>query len=144
MNNTYMQKPIKEQKWYLVDAKKQTLGRISTYIAKILKGKHEPTYTPHNNAQIHIVIINAKYIHVTGQKQYDKKYIRHSGRPGGLKTENFKTLNQRIPERIIEHAIKGMLPKNKLGKQLFRQLNIYSNDQHPHIAQKPKIITFNL
>nr|WCH56182.1 ribosomal protein L13 [Calliblepharis sp.] len=144
MNNTYIQKTIIIQQWYLIDAKNQTLGRISTHIAKLLKGKHETTYIPHKNSQVHIIIINAKDINITGQKKYKKKYIKHSGRPGSLKTESFAELNRRIPERIIEHAIKGMLPKNKLGKQLFRQLNIYSNNQHPHIAQKPKLITFDL
>nr|YP_010903730.1 ribosomal protein L13 [Hypnea wynnei]WCH56582.1 ribosomal protein L13 [Hypnea wynnei] len=144
MNNTYLQKTLNKQKWYLIDAKNQTLGRISTYIAKLLKGKHEITYTPHINSKIHIIIINAKDIIVTGQKKYAKTYIKHSGKPGSLKIENFAHLNKRIPTRIIEHAIKGMLPKNKLGRQLFRQINVYKYEQHPHIAQKPQTITINL
>nr|YP_010903930.1 ribosomal protein L13 [Hypnea musciformis]WCH56981.1 ribosomal protein L13 [Hypnea musciformis]WCH57181.1 ribosomal protein L13 [Hypnea musciformis] len=144
MNNTNRPKTLNNQKWYLIDAKNQTLGRMSTHIAKLIRGKYETTYTPHINSKIHIIIINAQDIIVTGQKKYHKKYIKHSGKPGSLKIENFANLNKRIPTRIIEHSIKGMLPKNKLGRQLFKQINVYKNEQHPHIAQKPKTITINL
>nr|QCI07209.1 ribosomal protein L13 [Hypnea pannosa] len=144
MNNTSIQKSSGKQKWYLIDAKDQTLGRISTYITTLLRGKHEITYTPHINSKIHIIIINAKDVIVTGQKKYNKKYIKHSGKPGSLKIENFANLNKRIPTRIIEYSIKGMLPKNKLGRKLFKQISVYKNKQHPHIAQKPKTITINL
>nr|YP_010903333.1 ribosomal protein L13 [Hypnea cornuta]WCH55786.1 ribosomal protein L13 [Hypnea cornuta] len=144
MNDTNISKNLLEQKWYLIDAKHQTLGRMSTHVAKILRGKCEIKYTPNINSKVHIIIINAQDIIVTGQKKYQKKYIRHSGKPGSLKIENFANLNRRIPTKIIEHSIKGMLPKNKLGRQLFKQINIYKNEQHPHIAQKPKTITINL
>ena len=144
MNHTYIEKTLNQQQWYLIDGKNQRLGRVSTYVATLLKGKYKITYTPHINAKICIVIINAKDIIVTGQKKYNKKYIKHSGKPGSLTIENFAELSKRIPTRTIEQAIKGMLPKNKLGRQLFRQLNIYYNDQHPHIAQKPQTITLNI
>lgn len=144
MNHTYLRNTLDKQKWYLIDAKNQRLGRLSTYIARLLKGKHKITYTPHINSKIHIIVINAQNIIVTGQKKYDKKYVKHSGKPGSLKIETFANLNKRIPTRIIEHAIKGMLPKNKLGRQLFRQINVYKSEQHPHRAQKPQHITINL
>nr|QCI06212.1 ribosomal protein L13 [Dicranema revolutum] len=143
MNNTYIHKPIKQKKWYLINAKTENLGRLSTYISKLLIGKNNSTYTPHLNTEINIIIINAKYITITGKKRYQKKYQRHSGKPGGLKTESFIELNQRQPNRIIEHSIKGMLPKNTLGKQLFKQINIYPEDIHPHAAQKPAVIKLN-
>nr|YP_010726346.1 ribosomal protein L13 [Hypnea brasiliensis]WCH55388.1 ribosomal protein L13 [Hypnea brasiliensis]WDY84821.1 ribosomal protein L13 [Hypnea brasiliensis] len=144
MNHTYLQNTLSKQKWYLIDAKNQRLGRLSTCIARLLKGKNEITYTPHINSKIYIIVINAQDIVVTGQKKYNKKYIRHSGKPGSLKIENFTSLNKRIPTRIIEHAIKGMLPKNKLGRQIFRQINVYKSEQHPHTGQKPQTITINL
>nr|YP_010726516.1 ribosomal protein L13 [Hypnea spinella]WDY84991.1 ribosomal protein L13 [Hypnea spinella] len=144
MNHTYLHNTLDKQKWYLIDAKNQRLGRLSTYIAKLLKGKNEITYTPHINSNIYIIVINAQDIIVTGQKKYDKKYVKHSGKPGSLKIENFANLNKRIPIRIIEHAIKGMLPKNKLGRQLFRQINVYKSEEHPHTAQKPKTIKINI
>nr|QVY58396.1 50S ribosomal protein L13 [Kappaphycus striatus] len=142
MNNTYIQKQIQQPTWYLIDAKSKNLGRLSTFISVLLKGKNKVKYTLHVNPKIHIIIINAQYIHVTGQKKSQKVYKRHSGKPGKLKQETFEHLNKRIPNRIIEHSVKGMLPKNSLGRQLFRQLYIYPDTQHPHIAQKPKIITF--
>nr|YP_010902736.1 ribosomal protein L13 [Hypnea nidulans]WCH54591.1 ribosomal protein L13 [Hypnea nidulans] len=144
MNNTNVQKCSNKQKWYLIDAKNQTLGRMSTYVAKLLIGKYEITYTPHINSQIYIIIINAKDIIITGEKKYNKKYIKHSGKPGSLKIENFANLNKRIPTKIIEYSIKGMLPKSKLGRKLFKQISVYKNEQHPHSAQKPQTITTNL
>nr|YP_010902537.1 ribosomal protein L13 [Hypnea nidifica]WCH54392.1 ribosomal protein L13 [Hypnea nidifica] len=141
MNHTYLQNTLIKPKWYLIDAKNQRLGRLSTCITKLLKGKNEITYTPHINSNIYIIVINAQDIIVTGKKKYDKKYIKHSGKPGSLKIENFANLNKRIPTRIIEYSIKGMLPKNKLGRQLFRQINVYKSGQHPHKAQKPQTIT---
>lgn len=143
MNKTYIPntKTIELQtRWYLIDAQNQTLGRISTLIANILKGKYNTDYTPYLINKNFIVIINSKHIKVTGKKQYKKTYKRHSGRPGGLKSETFQQLKQRIPNRIIEQSVKGMLPKGPLGRQLFRQLKIYPTHIHPHIAQKPSII----
>ena len=142
-NKSYIEKfPIK-QEWYIVDATNQNLGRLSSQIAYKLRGKKENTYTPHMNNNIHIIIINSKLINITGNKDKQKKYIRHSGRPGGLKVEIFEKLQQRIPNRILEKAIKGMLPKNALGRKLFKQLKIYSHNIHPHSSQKPTLIEFN-
>ena len=143
MNKTYIPKNIKnkEIQWYLVDAKNKNLGRLSTKIALMLKGKNDIEYAPYINSMNYIIIINAKYINITGQKRSQKLYKRHSGRPGGLKTETFDSLNQRIPTRIIEKSIRGMLPKNTLGRQLFRQVKIYTDNNHPHVAQHKQIIT---
>lgn len=120
--------------WFLVDAKNKTLGRLSTQIASILKNKHSIYYAPHQISKSHIVIINASSIQVSGQKKSQKIYYKHSGRPGGMKQENFTQLQKRIPKRIIEKAVKGMLPKNTLGRQLFTCLKIYSGSDHPHQA----------
>lgn len=143
MNNTYIKKQIQQPTWYLIDAKSKNLGRLSTFISVLLRGKNDIEYTLYVNPKIHIIIINAQHIHVTGQKKSQKVYKRHSGRPGKLKKEYFEHLNKRIPNRIMEQSIKGMLPKNSLGKQLFRQVYVYPDNQHPHIAQKPEIIKFN-
>nr|YP_009295926.1 ribosomal protein L13 [Schimmelmannia schousboei]AOM64861.1 ribosomal protein L13 [Schimmelmannia schousboei] len=146
MNKTYIPNintTKNNNTWYIIDAKNQNLGRLSTYIANILRGKNNINYTPYIENQIHIIVTNAKFINVTGQKRHQKIYKRHSGYPGGLKIENFTQLNERIPNRIIEKAIKGMLPKGPLGRKLFTKLKVYSHDQHPHIAQKPKILSIN-
>lgn len=143
MNNTHIQLSNIHSAWYLIDAKKQNLGRLSTHIAKLLQGKNNSTYIPYINPKIYIIVTNAKYIHITGQKKHQKIYKRHSGRPGGLKTETFKELNQRMPNRIVENCIKGMLPKNKLSKRLIKQLKVYTDDHHPYTTQKPKIIILN-
>ena len=144
MNKTYIpnqQKQNKLNKWYLIDAKNKTLGRISTDIIKILTSKCKSTYTPYVYTNNHVVVINAKKIRVTGNKQHQKVYKKHSGYPGGLKIETFDKLQQRIPHRILEKAIKGMLPKNSLGRKLFTKLKIYSENNHPHVAQKPDLIS---
>jgi large subunit ribosomal protein L13 len=130
-----------EQKWYVVDATNQRLGRLASEIAMILRGKNKPTYTPHMDTGDFVIIINAEKVAVTGKKRTQKLYRRHSGRPGGMKTETFAKLQARLPERIIEHAIKGMLPKNSLGRQLFTKLKVYVGDTHPHQAQKPEVLT---
>nr|YP_009257594.1 50S ribosomal protein L13 [Coeloseira compressa]ANH09677.1 50S ribosomal protein L13 [Coeloseira compressa] len=145
MNKTYVpnKKAINVQAWYLIDGKDATLGRISTQAAKILRGKHKTIYTPYLYQKSTLIIINAEYIKITGNKSSKKIYTRHSGFPGGLKTETFDHLQKRKPEKIIEHAIKGMLPKGSLGKQLFRQLKVYSKNQHPHKAQQSQIICIN-
>nr|YP_009774025.1 50S ribosomal protein L13 [Caulacanthus okamurae]QIZ74642.1 50S ribosomal protein L13 [Caulacanthus okamurae] len=141
MNKTYIKTQRKKHKWYLIDAKNRNLGRLSTRIAILLKGKKSPEYVPYINSNIHIIIINSQFINITGKKKYQKMYKKHSGRPGGLTVETFTTLNQRMPNKVVEHSVKGMLPKNALGRQLFRQLKVYSNDIHPHRAQKPETIT---
>lgn len=141
MNDTYIPSKKINKKWYLIDASNQTLGRLSTTIASILRGKNSIDYTPFLNTKSYIIIINAKSIKVTGQKKYKKLYKRHSGQPGGLKIETFEQLNQRIPSKIIEKAVKGMLPKGPLGRKLFTQLKVYANNNHPHKAQQPEDIT---
>jgi large subunit ribosomal protein L13 len=124
--------------WFVVDAAGKTLGRISTEIARRLRGKHKPEYTPHVDTGDFIVVVNAEKVRVTGNKETDKKYYRHSGYPGGLKTTTLEKLRQRHPTRIIELAVKGMLPKNPLGRAMFRKLKVYAGSDHPHRAQQPK------
>ena len=127
--------------WWLIDAEGLTLGRLSTEIARRLRGKHKPTYTPHSDTGDFIVIVNAEKVAVTGNKANDKLYYRHSGRPGGLKTATFREVIAKQPGRIIETAVKGMLPKNPLGRQMFRKLKVYAGPEHPHAAQQPRSLT---
>ena len=129
--------------WYLVDAEDQTLGRLATNVASILRGKNNPNFTPHLDTGDFVIVINAEKIQVSGNKSEQKLYRRHSGRPGGMKVETFKALQARIPERIIETAIKGMLPHNALGRQLFRKLKVYRGSEHPHSAQNPESLKFD-
>jgi len=130
------------RQWYLVDAENQTLGRLAAEVASVLRGKNKPTFTPHQDNGDFVVIVNAEKIRVTGKKAEQKLYRRHSGRPGGMKVENFASLQSRIPERIVEKAIKGMLPHNALGRQLFRKLKVYKGSEHPHSAQSPQPLQF--
>ncbi|NEN96084.1 MAG: 50S ribosomal protein L13 [Moorea sp. SIO3I7] len=130
-----------EKKWYVVDATNQRLGRLASEIAIILRGKNKPTYTPHMDTGDFVIVVNAEKVMVTGRKREQKLYRRHSGRPGGMKTETFAQLQARIPERIIEKAVKGMLPKNSLGRQLFKKLKVYTGQTHPHEAQQPQELT---
>lgn len=132
-----------DQKWYVVDAADQRLGRLATEIAKTLRGKNKPEYTPHIDTGDFVVVINADKVVVTGRKSEQKLYRRHSGRPGGMKTETFSQLQDRIPERIIEKAVKGMLPKNALGRRLFTKLKVYAGAEHPHAAQQPEALVIN-
>ena len=132
-----------EKKWYVVDAENQRLGRLATEIANVLRGKNKPTYTPHLDTGDYVIVINAEKVVVTGRKSEQKLYRRHSGRPGGMKEETFAHLQGRIPERIIEKAVKGMLPKNTLGRNLFTNLKVYSGATHPHEAQKPEVLNVN-
>ena len=131
------------RQWYLVDAENQTLGRLATEVASVLRGKNKPYFTPHLDTGDFVVIVNAEKIQVTGRKGTQKLYRRHSGRPGGMKVETFNALQERIPERIVEKAIKGMLPHNALGRQLFRKLKVYKGSEHPHAAQNPKALSIN-
>ena len=124
-----------EQNWFVVDAKEKTLGRLATQIANILRGKNKPTFTPHLDTGDFVIVVNAEKVQVSGKKSSQKLYRRHSGRPGGMKVEKFETLQGRIPERIIEQAVKGMLPHNSLGRQQFRKLKGYKGADHPHSAQ---------
>lgn len=125
------------QDWYVVDAEGKTLGRLSTEIARRLRGKHKPEYTPHVDTGDYIVVVNAEKVRVTGNKASDKMYYRHSGYPGGIKSMSFKQLIDRAPERAIETAVKGMLPRNPLGREMYRKLKVYAGTEHPHAAQQP-------
>ncbi|AFY55169.1 LSU ribosomal protein L13P [Rivularia sp. PCC 7116] len=139
MNKTYLpNQQTVERDWYVVDAADQRLGRLATEIAMVLRGKNKPQFTPHMDAGDFVVVVNAEKVVVTGKKSSQKLYRRHSGRPGGMKTETFEHLQGRLPERIIEKAVKGMLPKNNLGRQLFKKLKVYAGSEHPHSAQLPK------
>lgn len=126
-----------ERQWWVVDATGQTLGRLATRIATLLEGKHKATYSPHLDTGDHVVVINAARIKVTGDKLTQKRYYRHSGYPGGLKEESLETLMARKPELVIERAVKGMLPQNRLGRAMFKKLKVYGGAQHPHQAQRP-------
>ena len=128
--------------WHIVDAKGMRLGRMSSEIAKVLLGKHKPTYTPGADTGDYVIVVNAEQVKVTGKKFTEKLYRRHSGRPGGLTTETFDSLQARIPERIVEKAVKGMLPKNSYGRELFRHLKVYKGTEHPHESQQPAPLTF--
>ena len=132
-----------ERVWYVVDAENQSLGRLATEVASILRGKTKPSFTPHLDAGDFVIVINAEKVRVSGNKSTEKVYRRHSGRPGGMKTESFQALQARLPERIIEHAVKGMLPHNALGRQLYRKLKVYRGASHPHMAQQPQIHQLN-
>ncbi len=129
-----------ERNWFLVDAEGQTLGRLASEIANILRGKNKPSFTPHLDTGDFVIVVNAEKIEVTGKKASQKLYRRHSGRPGGMKIEKFETLRDRIPERIIEQAVKGMLPHNSLGRQQFKKLKVYKGSEHPHDAQNPVLL----
>jgi large subunit ribosomal protein L13 len=126
-----------ERSWWVVDAADQTLGRLATRIATLLEGKHKPTYSPHLDTGDHVVVINAARIKVTGNKLVQKKYYRHSGYPGGLKEESLQALLGRKPELVIERAVKGMLPQNRIGRAMFKKLKVYGGPDHPHQAQQP-------
>ena len=127
-----------ERQWYLVDAENQTLGRLATEVASVLRGKNKASYTPHLDTGDFVVVVNADKVRVSGNKSQQKLYRRHSGRPGGMKVETFAHLQERLPERIVEKAIKGMLPHNALGRQMFRKLKVYKGAEHPHAAQQPQ------
>lgn len=136
---TFSAKPeTVKRDWFVIDAAGQTLGRLATEIASRLRGKHKPEYTPHVDTGDYIVVINAEQVKVTGAKATDKKYYSHSGFPGGIKEISFDKLVIRAPERIIETAVKGMLPKNPLGRAMYRKLKVYKGAEHPHTAQQPQ------
>ena len=126
-----------QNSWILVDATNKTLGRLATKVAFRLIGKHKPEYTPNADLGDYVIVINAKKVTVTGQKLFQKKYYKHSGFPGGIKEKSLKEVLDSSPEEVIKSAVKGMLPKNKLGKQMIKKLKVYNSEQHPHEAQKP-------
>jgi len=135
---TYTAKPQSVKRdWHVVDATDKTLGRLATEIARRLRGKHKPEYTPHVDTGDHIVVVNAEKIHVTGNKMQDKFYHRHTGYIGNLKSVSLEKLLATHPERVIENAVKGMLPKNPLGRAMYRKLHVYAGPEHPHTAQQP-------
>lgn len=129
-----------QRKWYVVDAEGKTLGRLATTVASTLRGKHKPTYTPHVDTGDFVVVINAEKIKVTGNKETQKVYYRHSNYPGGLKATTLKDMRKRFPDRIIENAVKGMLPTSNLGRQQLKKLKIYAGTSHPHEAQNPTML----
>ena len=144
MNKTSVPSPDSiDRQWFLVDAENQTLGRLATEVASVLRGKTKPNFTPHLDTGDFVIVVNAEKIKVTGKKFDQKLYRRHSGRPGGMKVETFKSLQSRIPERIVEKAIKGMLPHTRLGRQLFNKLKVYKGSDHPHMAQEPTTLNLN-
>ncbi|KKI90709.1 50S ribosomal protein L13 [Bacillus sp. SA1-12] len=140
MRTTFMANAANiQRKWYVVDAEGKTLGRLSSEIASILRGKHKPTYTPHVDTGDHVIIINAEKIELTGKKLTDKIYYRHSQFPGGLKSRTALEMRTNYPEKMLELAIKGMLPKGSLGRQMAKKLHVYAGSEHPHQAQQPEV-----
>lgn len=132
-----------QKEWIIVDAKDQVIGRLASRVAMILRGKHKPSYTPHVDCGDNVIIINAEKIVFTGDKLEQKTYIRHTGYPGGQRSETAENLLKRKPVAVVEKAVKGMLPKNRLGSELFRNLFVYAGEEHPHEAQQPKSIDLN-
>ncbi|MBD63418.1 MAG: 50S ribosomal protein L13 [Gammaproteobacteria bacterium] len=139
MKTLSLRKEDAKHDWYVVDASNKILGRLATKIADRIRGKDKPTFTPHTDGGDYVVVINAEKILVTGNKLENKKYYSHSLYPGGLKTKAFKDIIEKNPEFIIEQAVKGMLPKNKLGKKIFKKLKVYQGESHPHESQDPKM-----
>ena len=136
---TYVANPTdRERNWLIVDAEGQTLGRLATQIADTLRGKRKPTYTPHIDTGDFVVVVNAEKIHVTGRKLEQKRYWRHSGYPGGIKSRTLAEMLERRPEEVIRKAVKGMLPRNRLARQQLTKLKVYAGPEHPHAAQQPK------
>ncbi|MBB1533509.1 MAG: 50S ribosomal protein L13 [Mogibacterium diversum] len=140
---SYIAKPADiDHKWYVIDAEDKTLGKVAAEIAMILRGKKKPIYTPHVDCGDYVVVVNAEKVAVTGKKEKQKIYKNHSGYPGGLKETTLAELRAKKPEEIIRHAVKGMMPKGKLGRQMFKKLKVYAGPEHPHAAQNPEEWTF--
>ncbi|MFC2741695.1 MAG: 50S ribosomal protein L13, partial [Selenomonas sp.] len=131
-------------KWYVVDAAGQTVGRLAAEVAKVLRGKNKPTFTPHVDTGDFVIVINAEKAVFTGKKLTDKMYFRHSGYPGGTTFTAAGKLMEKAPEKVIEKAVRGMLPKNRLGAQMYRKLNVYAGSEHPHAAQKPELLALDI
>jgi large subunit ribosomal protein L13 len=144
-NKTYSPKPGDIQReWFVVDATDLPLGRLASEVATLLRGKHKPTFAPHLDGGDFIIVVNAEKVAVTSDKSQTKIYYRHSGYPGGIKAETFDRLRERRPEAIIERAVRGMLPKNKLGRQMARKLKVHAGPDHPHTAQKPTALELDI
>lgn len=140
---TFMARPDTiDRKWYVVDAEGKTLGRLASEIAKVLRGKHKPIFTPHMDTGDYVIVVNAEKIKVTGKKLEQKIYYKHSGYVGGMKETTLKDMLLKHPERVVEYAVKGMLPKGPLGRQMYRKLFVYVGPDHKHAAQKPEALTF--
>jgi len=140
MQTTFMAKPNSvEAKWYVIDAAGQTLGRLASEVASIIRGKHKPQFTPHVDTGDFVIVINAEKIQLTGKKWHQKKYYRHSKYPGGLKVTTAAQMRDKNPARLIELAVHGMLPKNRLGEKLKHKLKVYAGSEHPHAAQNPEV-----
>ena len=140
---TFMASPATiERKWYVVDATDMTLGRLASEVAKVLRGKNKPIFTPHMDTGEYVIIVNAAKVKVTGKKLDQKIYYRHSGYVGGMKETTLREMMAKKPERVIELAVKGMLPKGPLGRQMYRKLHVYAGPEHEHAAQKPEVLTF--
>ena len=131
-----------DRKWYVVDAEGMTLGRLASEVAKVLRGKNKPTFTPHVDTGDYVIVVNAEKIAVTGKKMDQKTYYSHSDYVGGLKSASLKEMLEKHPERVVEHAVKGMLPKGPLGRQMYTKLFVYAGPDHKHAAQKPEVLTF--
>lgn len=141
MKTEFAKKESLERKWYVIDAQGLVLGRLAVEIAKKLRGKDKPIYSPHVDTGDFVVVVNADKIRLTGNKLDDKMYYRHTGYPGGIRSINARDLLERHPERLLEKAVKGMLPKNRLGRQMYRKLKVYAGADHPHVAQQPEVLT---
>ena len=140
---SFIAKPAEvEHKWYVIDAEDETLGRLASEVASILRGKKKPIFTPHVDCGDYVIVVNAEKIEVTGKKRKDKIYKRHSGYPGGLRELSFEKLQAKNPEEIIRHAIKGMMPEGKLGRQMLKKLKVYAGPEHENAAQKPEVWKF--
>ena len=145
MKTTYMANPNTiERKWYVVDAEGKTLGRLAAEVAKDIPGKNNPAFTPHVDTGDHVIVINAEKVRFTGKKLEQKMYFRHSDYPGGSTFVTLGNMLAKHPERVVEMAVRGMLPKNKLGAQIYRKLNVYAGPEHPHAAQKPEVLEFDI
>ncbi|MEW6060973.1 MAG: 50S ribosomal protein L13 [Bacteroidota bacterium] len=131
------------QKWYVVDANGKTLGRVASQVARILRGKHKPQFTPNADLGDFVIVINAEKVQVTGKRKELKEYFHYTGYPGGAVFQQFKDVLKTHPERVIEHAVKGMIPHTKLGRRIIKKLKVYAGSEHPHTAQKPEVIEFN-
>ncbi len=140
---TYVNKETATKEWVIIDATDEVLGRLASKAAKMLRGKYKPNFSPHVDCGDNVIVINAEKVKVTGKKLTDKEYIRHSGYPGGQRSRTMQETMVKKPEFVVENAIKGMLPKNRLGSQMFRNLYVYAGSEHPHAGQKPKEIKLN-
>lgn len=136
-------KETADKKWFIVDAEGQTVGRLASKVAKVIRGKHKPNFTPHADCGDNVIIVNAEKVSFSGTKLVDKKYIRYTGYPGGQRITSAEEMLRKQPERLIEKAVKGMLPKNKLGRKLFTNLKVYTGSEHNHDAQKPEVLNLD-